>query len=443
MNKWAQFGSVPPEAWTKEATSNGGSRWTLEPKWIQYYFEGAYQSIMRDTNPGTTLGAAVFVRTSQVSEVMVRGFRPPVPAAYSFEWGLADFLQGGKEINRGEQGNHHKAKVSAWPANPNMLRIECPQVDETIDFDLQTLAISLAESIHEKEARLDPWKRLLQWYAKVQTADPATYERVPAPIRSLLQGTAPAVQDWSAEDWLMSLNFAAAAATVPSAQPWNKLTWPQLEQWQREKLLPAELPWLTEWDTPQVYESIRLLLQLANDPQRQPGTQINPMYIPQIPGILRYLPENLDILDLKCLITIGALREVWGYRERKKHELLQKKPELGALGNSPEALELMQQDREFQLIDTHPEALKQIEEDLEADQHRKGDFGPTAHEKMRASDQQAQWLMAQMNAQTQQLASMAGGMFGGLPPLPPPPPPNPFFVLDPPPAWRVYKPYCI
>jgi hypothetical protein len=453
MDKWAQFNSVPHEAWTQEATGNGGSRWTLEAKWIQYYFEGAYQSVMRDTSPENTLRAVVFVRTSQISEVMVRGLRPPVPAAYSFEWGLADFQRGGKEINRAGQGNHHKAKVSAWPGNPNILRIECSPLDETINFDLQTLAISLEESVQEKETRLDPWKRLLQWYAKLQTADPATYERVPAPIRGLLQGSAPAVQDWSGWEAFFDvpLNFAAAAATIPSAQPWNQLTWPQLEQWQREKLLPPELPFLPEPDLPGVYETIRLLVQLANDPQRQPGTQINPMYIPQIPGILRHVPEQLDILDLKCLMTMGAVREVWGHRERAKHALVQKRPELRALvsGNSPEGWELLQQDREYQLIDYEPESVKQQEQDLEAQQHRKGDFGPTPFEKMRATDQQNQWLMAQMNAETQQLESMAGSMFGGfpgmpaMPPLPPPPPPNPFFVLDPPPAWRVYKPFCI
>lgn len=433
MDKWGKFNQVPPESWSQEVPAQGAAPiWKLNAQWCEYYFEGAYKLVIRDGDPfAPWWSIAVFQRSNLLTKEITVWSRRATGQYYDFTLSLADQLAWAKDlVRRTSDGKQQFPAKFVQQPGQDIFQISSPDIDEEMSVNPYTLAISLGQSRQEKEQELLPWKRILLWYARVRKFDPQVFERVPAPVKNFL--------------------FSGGQTEAALEMQASKLTWQQLELWQKQELMPKELSWLGDVSRPQVLDSIRLLQRLANDPYRQAGQQQNPYYVARIPHILRcVVAEQLDLLDLKVFMTIGALREVWGYREREIYKLLERRPDLKQLSQTPAGQQALQQDPEYQMIQTHPLSLKQQEEELEAHQHRKGDQGPTAMEKLRASERAAQDLMNQMWAQGDQLQAMLAPMMGSMgfgsfqPPPVPQLPTNPYLLEDAPPAWKIYKPYMI
>src|SRR5439155_8602096 len=110
----------------------------------------------------------------------------------------------------------------------------------------------------------------------------------------------------------------------------------------------------------------------------------------------------LDAVDVQVFMTIGALREVYGFIERELNKLEQRRPDLAVLAQSPQSRAQLEQDPEVVAILSHPLALAQREEQMQQQMNRQG----------------AQQIYGMFGV------PMMGGMF-----QPPPPP------------WKIYRPY--
>jgi len=424
MDKWGVFATIGPELWAREVP-NGGTVpiWHLTPEWTSQFYAGVYNSIWRDGDPFTNSWKICRFQKLPVNgedEITVFSSRTKVPEYYSFNWNIMSVFQKPVTINRFRNGQvSGTATLSPGGARGiTSFHIASPEIDEDMLVDTRTLQFRLAESRQEKQQRLFPWMRILHWYGMLQQADAQAFGRVP----------------WAIQNYLRGPNFEKAASA---------LTEEQLQAWQQQKLMPMadDLAWLYENEQAEEIGKIELLQSLVNDPRRQ----ANPIYMPNIPGLLRRVTaKTLDLTDLKVFMTIGVLRERWRYKAREWHKLLQRRPALKAQCDAPGGLKLAEYDPEWQMICNHPLAQEENDDDLEAYQHSKGDYGPSIKDKLRASDEQMNQMMGMMTAQDQQLNAW-GSMMGipALPPLKIPDLSNPYLKQAPPPAWKVYRPFMI
>jgi hypothetical protein len=280
-------------------------------------------------------------------------------------------------------------------AGERTIRIFSADIDEEIEFSLQSLAIVAGQSRQEKALQTLPWKRLLVWYARLQSLDSQAFGRVPKPIQQLLR----------------QRGFEAAV---------EALQWTDVEGWQRQGVLPQELAWIFPQDAQPLAESIRLQQQLANDSRRQSSAWTSwltgPSYMPEIPKLLCGVDARaLDLADLQAFMTMGALREVHGFVEREMQKLFARRPALQTLSQLPQGQNQIQQDAEVQMINAHPQAAKEQQELLQMQYRRMGNY--TFDMQLAQAKQQAE-VMRQFGV------------------------PSPF-LEDPLPPWKVYRHFAI
>jgi hypothetical protein len=182
MDKWATFQAVPPECWAEERPANGGPPIARLPEdWVTYYFKGSYTQVVR--GDGFILFAladgkydiSVFNRTGDFYGLIWDFSTPPATA------------QMVSRINAGTGAISGVGIVTAAPVGRGV-RIVSPDGAESIDFSLDLLAVSASETRQEKAQKLAPWHRLLTWYGRLQSLDPAAYSRVPRPLKAALSG---------------------------------------------------------------------------------------------------------------------------------------------------------------------------------------------------------------------------------------------------------------
>jgi hypothetical protein len=425
MDKWGIFATIGPELWAREVP-NGETVpiWHLTPDWTSQFYPGVYNSIWRDGDPfANTWDICSFEKLplNGDAEITVFSRRTAVREYYNFTWNtFVNAFQKPAPISRYKNAaTTGTAMISPGGARGvTSVHIVSPEIDEDMLVDLRTLQFRLAESKQEKQQRILPWTRLLYWYGMLQQTDAATFGRVP----------------WAIQNYLRGQNFGKAASS---------LTEEQLLAWQQQKMLPTadEFAWLWENERAEEIGKIELLQSLVNDPRRQ----ANPIYMPNIPALLRHVSaQALDLTDMKALMTMGTVRERWRYKAREWQKLLQRRPALKAQCDTPGGLQLAGDDPEWQMICNHPLAQEEMEDDMEAYQHRKGDHGPGPMEKLRMSERQMDGMLAGMAAQSRQME--AWGSMMGIPafsPLPVPDFSNPLLKRTPPPAWMVYRPYMI
>ncbi|HEY6349548.1 MAG TPA: hypothetical protein VI636_09080 [Candidatus Angelobacter sp.] len=420
MSKWETFYSIEPSCW-QQITPQGGNRpiWMLNSSYTSQYYPGVYSTILRDEDPfQNTWKVCKFNKPAPLGqyELSIRCLRTNPSEYYHITWNSLAPIITPTPISRFDGDKGLQRGSATLQGAGRSIRIISPEIDEDMTIDLETLQITLAESKQERQNRLLPWTRLLWWYGHIQELDLEAFLRLRPPIQTYLRGP----------------RYAEAASNLTDAQ---------LTAWQQEKVMPPELAWLWENEMPEEAMKLESLLEMVKDPMRQ----ANPAYMPVIPNLLRYVvPSKLQLLDMKALMTIGAVRERWRYKAREWHKLLLRKPALKALAESPNGQQLAAQDPEWIAVANHPLARQEEEEDLEAYQHTKGDYGPSYMERMRQSDAMVNSMMAGMMQQDRQWTAMLGGM--GLPvgaPLQVPTLSNPLLQQVPTPAWRIYRPYMM
>jgi hypothetical protein len=421
MSMWQTFYSIEPSCW-QQVTPQGSqhSIWKLDSGFTSQYYPGVYDSILRDGDPfQNTWTVCRFNQPAPAGafELFVRSLRTnsaeyyhiPVPS-------ILPFLVSPREIPRNDSNQGLQTGKARLQTTFGTMRIIAPEIDEDMTIDLGTLKITLAESKQEKQNRLAPWTRMLWWYGRIQELDIQAFTQLKAPIQNYLRGP----------------RYSEAASALTEAQ---------LKEWQNQALIPHELAWLWQNDMPEEVMKLETVLAMVNDPMRQ----ANSAYMPVIPNLVRYLiPSKLALIDMQVLMTIGAVRERWRYKAREWYKLLQRKPALKALAESPNGKQLAAQDPEWIAITNHPLSRQEDDDDLEAHMHSKGDFGPSYQERLRQSDAQMNVLMGGMFAQNEQMTRWMGGM--GIPvgqPIPMPNFSNPLMQQVPTPAWKIYRPYMM
>ncbi|HLJ30242.1 MAG TPA: hypothetical protein VKY85_26280 [Candidatus Angelobacter sp.] len=423
MSKWEKFYSIEPSCW-QQITPSGASNpiWLLDKSYTSQYYPGVYHSILRDGDPfQRTWNVCRFNKVAPIGmiELTIRSSRTNFRDYYEItlnplHMGIVGFPP--REIPRFDASNSNKTGAATLHSGGRSIRIVSPDIDEDMSIDLETLQVTLAESRQEQQDRLLPWTRMLWWYGHLQEVDIQAFQRLRPPVQNYLRGP----------------KYAEAA---------SRLSEMQLKAWQQEKLMPFELAWLWKNEMPEEVTKLETVLDMVKDPLRQ----ANPIYMPVIPNLLRFItPSKLELLDMKVLMTIGAVRERWRFKAREWQKLLQRKPAFKALAESPNGQQLAAQDPDWIAVTNHPLAREEEEEDMEAYQHSKGDFGPSYQEQMRQSDVMFNTMMAGMMQQDRQMTMMLGGM--GLPVGPPlqiPTLSNPLLQKVPALAWKVYRPYMM
>jgi hypothetical protein len=417
MSKWDTFYSIEPSCW-QQINPPGAQNpiWALNNGYTSQYYPGVYSSIRRDGDPfDKKFNICRFDKAAPNGqiELVIRSWRTNFRDFYEITLNSAFQYFMPIQITRMDANDGHKTGDAIVTGTGQTIRLVSRDIDEDMSIDLETLQVTLAESRQELQNRLLPWMRMLWWYGHLQELDIEAFQRVKPPIQNYLRGP----------------KYAEAA---------SRLTEAQLKAWQQEKLMPLELAWLWENDMPEEITKLETVLAMVNDPMRQ----ANSAYMPMIPNLLRRIdPSKLQLLDMKVLMTIGAVREHYRFKAREWHKLLQRKPALKTLAESPNGQQLAAQDPEWLAITNHPLAREEEEEDMEAYQHSKGDFGPSFQERMRQDNARMNEMMAGMMAQTRQMEMMMGGM--GLPPLQIPNLTNPLLQQVPTPLWKVYRPYMM
>jgi len=446
MGKWETFHSIEPSCWKQIAPPGGRCPiWVLDQGFTsQFYPDEGYVSIYRDGDPyQKTWDICRFDKPAPPGayELTVRSLRTNGLGYYQINWNsLMPIVipQSLTRCNANDGAPMGKATLTGTGAT---LHVVSPEIDEDMTIDVGTLGITLAESKQERQDRLEPWTRMLYWYGRVRELDPPTFQKVPGPIRSFLERSgntlaASALTDLPMRDFMRGLSGLRFAEAAPA------LTDQQVQEWQQQKLMPTELAWLWETELPEEIIKLESVMAMLSDPMRQ----ANPIYMPVVPELLKHIEvAKLNLLDMKVLMTIGAVRERYRFKQRAWYNLTQKKPSFKQIAESPNAQQLAMTDPEWQAITNHPLARQEEEEDLEAYQHSKGDFGPSPLQKIRDSDAQWAAMMAGMQQQEAQMMRMMGGM--GMPAFALPPMPqipnlsNPLAQQVPPPAWKIYRPF--
>lgn len=420
MSKWETFNSIEPSCW-QQINPPGAQNpiWALNNGYTSQYYPGVYSSITRDGDPfQQKWNVCRFNKAAPNGqiELSIRSPRTKFRDYYDIILNSAIPAFPPVPISRFDAIHGRKTGDATLQGTGRAIRIVSAEIDEDMSIDLETLQIALLESKQERQNRLLPWIRMLWWYGRLQELDVAAFQRLKPPMQNYLRGP----------------TYAEAA---------SRLTEAQLKAWQQEKLMPLELAWLWENEMPEEVAKLETVLAMVNDPMRQ----ANSVYMPVIPNLLRCItPSKLALVDMKVLMTIGAVRERWRFKAREWQNLLQRKPSFKALAESPNGQQLAAQDPEWIAITNHPLARQEEEEDMEAYMHSKGDFGPSYQDRMRQQDAMFNSMMAGMMQQDQQMMRMMGGM--GMPmfaPLQVPNLSNPLLQQVPTPLWKVYRPYMM
>jgi hypothetical protein len=426
--KWTTFGNVDAQCWTQlGAPAPGFTTWQLRDDWRDALFGGAFKRAIVNADQNlTSFRAVVFVTQEDVYEVRVFS-RQSAGAFYDFKWRFA----GTAESAPSEAGSLERRAVSValnggnvtatanvvWLIHPSQIattiapsakniRVYCAAIDETIDLNLDSLDIRYQESVQEQQMRFVPWQRLLMWMVRLQGIDPPTFGRIPRPLQA----------------WLQSRNVEAQIGSITERD---------ISAWQQQGILPPQLSMMKHEDVTPLRDSIRLQQGLA----RQPDVM---MLFPQGCPIPRLLlggdPSTLDPLDLQVFMTIGALREMHGFLETEMQRLMERRPDLQVIMQSPQGARQLENDSEIAALKAHPQAVKDTQDMQDVMLRRAGSYGPTMREVTRVEMNRLEMMQAQtMGMMMSPLMGMAAAMQVGQSQA----------AANVGPPWKLYTPYLI
>lgn len=429
--KWGIFQNIDAQCWVQVAApAPAVSIWQLRDDWLNALFNGAYRSLRMNADPTLSQVRAVsFVTPDAMYEMRVFS-RLRAGEYYDFKWifdrpaspapvsdcapPLGDLERRAVRVARANGAGATGTANAVWLIHPSQLappiapgamnfRVFCPELDETIDFNLDSLDLRYQENIQEQRMRLVPWQRLLMWMARLQSIDSKAFGKIPKPLRSLLK----------------SPDIQAQVAGLSQGV---------LAMWQQQGLLPPELAMITADDVGALRESVRLQQRLAAQ------TDFNKQFAQGCP-IPKLLVEvdaaMLDPVDLQIFMTIGALREVHGFLEVETQRLLQRRPDLQAILQSPQGQRQLESDSEVASLRAHPQAVQEQQELQDVAWRKAGNYGPTARDTLKAQQQQLDMMQVQNMGMVNPLLGLAAAWQAEKsrasgPPAPP---------------WKLYTPY--
>jgi hypothetical protein len=410
--KWATLARIDPSCWEQiGASGHGCPIWQLKPDWLRVMFKGAYVSVRACAGANMQpIQAICFVRPDEIHELRVFS-RLRAGEHYDSEWRFGA-VPGEEVAEYGHFGSRRLtvalagAQGAVAPANaiwmfdtsrpPESLteadrniRIFCAAIDETIDVNAHFLDVRYQENVMERQMRLVPWQRLLVWYLRLKGVDKGAYRRINKPLRA----------------WLETRDVEQKIAM---------LTEPEIGMMQQQGLLPGYIAWLTPEEAPQMIESIRLQKSIAcrKDVLLQYANLMRLPNFSPIPGLIQWVdPGQLDMIDLQIFMTIGALRELHGFVEVETQRLLERRPDLKAIMQSPQGSRALQSDPELAALNAHPRAAQEQQDAQDLMLRKAGSYGPTTREIMTAGEVSMNISNQQLTA-TMFMGGSAGMLFG-------------------------------
>lgn len=440
--KWAVFrDQIGAQNWEPIGPDgHGGIVSALSNEWLKALFEVPYLSLLRSVDADTgAIRAVMFLTQDGTHEVRVASRVKP-GEWYDFRWGFRapraaddDGLPCGHVERRvvparRSAGDDAVGTANAvWliaperaqsPASPadTVIRLFCPELDETIDVTLASLAVAYRETPRQQQARAEanhaqqfaeaetearPWQALFHWMLQLRQIDAAAFGRIPPPVRAAL------VQ--------------------------NAITPALIAQWQMQGLLPPRPARLDESRAGEVRASIQLQKTLTTQPAVTMAYTALQMPLPFPPLVLAVDPKHLAVPDLQAFMTIGALRELHGALDERLEELARTDPSVRARVQGPGGKAQLLQDPKYAELLADPRMLQEVLEEQDIQQRRQGKFGPTDREAAAMLQQRQQDMMSMLgNPMFGMGAGMGllGGPFAGSRPAPPGSPP-----------WKLYEPY--
>jgi hypothetical protein len=435
--KWANYKKIDSRCWVELPSSTPSLIvGRLDDQWCDFYFQGAYKSIKALSFRSTRSPLAIVFLTPQ-GLYEVRIFSRLRPGDYydfcwAFSLGVTSISRLDDISNLNERflpiavGDPHRRAIpisrlsngantgsanAVWIADPTALpatipdeakniRIFCAELDETIDLNLESLSVRVQESVVEKQSRNVPWHRLLFWMWKLRSIDSAAFGKIAPAIRS----------------YLTSVREQAGISALQDST---------LKTWQTQGLLPSVLPLMNASDLIPLRDSVLRQQGLARSPEIL-SQFMNQSPFPKL--LLNVNASQLDALDLQSFMTIGALREIHGFTEIETQRLIERRPDLQALLQTPQGQRRFFEDSEVVALRSHPNAIREQLDLADVGMRGAGSFGPTARDMQLAALQQNANQML-MLATMDPIAGLLSAMQA---------PKNPAQAE---PAWKLYRPY--
>lgn len=434
-SKWSRFRKIAPACWQR---SNGllpgliVSR--LSDQWCEHFFEGAVTGVSLLSQAAGGAPLVTVFRTAQDLYDVRLSSRVQPDEYYDFFW---DFgltarpaptlsAETGKwipisagsasvralKINRWGPSGQTGTANAVWRVAPQavpgpvapdakVIRIYCEQLDETIDLNLDTLAMQFKESQIQKTASLAPWHWLLLWMWTLRKTDAEAFGRLPGALKSHL-------------------------TSVREAESLSNVTEAQFAAWQRQGLLPQRLPMLFDFDVAPARDCIARQQGIAGSSEvLMLFNNQNP--IPKL--LLTVNSANLRVPDFQSLIVLGALQEFHGFLEVQRQLIIARRPDLQALLATPQGLRRLEEDSEIVALKSHPDAIRETQDQQDIMLRRAGNYGPTARDMQLATMQLAQATQVQALSMINPLAGVIGAMEAAKSSRPSGPP------------WKIYRPY--
>jgi hypothetical protein len=409
--KWAVFrDQLDASCWTRVGVDPGGSAiWALADGWRDALFGGAYQAVIANAQASpANYSAVTFVRHDGIHEIRVASGVAP-GAHYDLRWvfgaqaapdeeGLAPCGGGDRRLAeiRLSRGDQPVAAANAvWLIAPSALetdgglpgettlRIYCQQADETIDLVMPALKVLRQHSPQQAQAQaqaqwsqvvdaFQPWRAVLYWMGALKRIDGMAYGRIPRPIRGFLDSRPNAYE-------ALTPNVVAA--------------------WQSAGLLPAQPSQLT---SDAELETVRAAIALQKSLAGQQTFLIQFQNVSPIPRLVTAVdPQQMNPVDARAFMTIGALRELHGTLQQKLDELKARDPRLRMRIEGPNGKRQLLQDPRMAALRADPAVMREIEEEQDLAARRQGAMGPTNRDALR--------MMNRMQG-----GGIGGGMGGGM-----------------------------
>ena len=323
--QWMQTGplllGIQKSCWKQESPDGQRKVWILTQDFVEHYLPGqGYLQVCQDGEPGSgRWGSVVFYRPQQVCDIVLRSGQEREDY-YQFTWQAGQVPPQVPRYRQGQQVG--QAQLQAAPGAPFFI-LECPEIQERIQFDPLNLLRMDAESQRDRIAKMMPWLRMLLWFGRLKEIDPASFRNLPAEVRTFLN----------------QADFESALTNVP----------PQvLEKWVQQGYLPPELEPVRQEQAPALLQSLVSQQALGRQQPASGGILASLGLAPAAPKIPRILlplnPSSLDLLDLQVFVTIGALPSQESTFDRELRKLIARRPDLQARLRSPEGQSSVQHD---------------------------------------------------------------------------------------------------
>ena len=393
---WNQLGGVlqgiQKSCWTPESPDGQRRIWCLTQDFVEHYFPGqGCLRVCQDGEPGSgRWGSVVFHRADGACDIVLRSGQER-EHYYEFTWRTGQVPPQAPRRRHGQLVG--QAQLQAAPGAPFLI-LECPEIQERIQFDPISLLRMDAESQKDRILKMLPWLRMLLWFGRLQEIDPPTFRNLPGPIRGFLSRP----------------DFEPALTSIPPRA---------LEGWIQQGLLPPELDPVSEAHAPALLQALTTQQNLGRQQPPSGGFLASLGLAPAGPKIPRLLlslnPATLDLLDLQVFVTIGALPSQETTFDRELRKLLARRTDLQARLRSPEGQSSVLSDPEVMELKNRPDIVR---ENADRAWKATGQAGPNPLEQGEAMQRMFSMQM------------LTGYAF------------DPGAAAEKRPPWKVYKPYA-